>query len=58
MGLYLQRDQEVPPKPQFRLARPLCGDYDRTIHGCLCTAAHTDMPQKRRACNGEYRWFS
>lgn len=45
MGLYLQRDQEVPPKSQLRPARPVSCDNDCTIHGCICPIARPNMPQ-------------
>ena len=44
VGLHLQRDQEVPPKPQLRPARPVSCDNDCPIHGCLCPIAHPNMP--------------
>ena len=53
MGLYLQCDQEVPAKPQFCLARPICCYYDSTFHGCLRQATYQDLPQKRRTRYGQ-----
>ena len=53
MGLYIQRNQEVPPKLQLRTARPVSCDNDCAVHGCLRPIAHPDVPQTRCTCHGK-----
>lgn len=53
MGLYLQRDQEIPSKSQLCSAGPFCCYHDSTLHGCVRQATHQNLPQKRRSRYGQ-----
>ena len=49
LGLHLQRDQEVPRRPDVRAARPLGRDDGRALHARLHRAARARLPPPRRA---------
>lgn len=53
MGLYLQRNQEIPSKSELCSAGSLCCHHDSTLHGCIRQAADQNLPQKRRSRYGQ-----
>ena len=49
LGLHLQRDQEVRPRPEFVLPDRAQVDDDRAVHARLHRAARAHLPPARRA---------